>query len=99
SGDGLNDLWSLSATKPQELYDMLLVHTALGHTAWIWDEGQRPKCRFKVRIVGGDGTVVESGNIGFPFVPKTAANVFDYEEYRKKNTLQVRGILLSTKSL
>ncbi len=98
SGDeGFQELWRLAAEEPQRLYEVLLAHTALGHTAHIWRSQDRPNCRYQVIIKGGADTLNERGRVGFPFVDVGMADTFHYADYDKSGTIPDPGQLIVLK--
>ena len=85
--EGFSELWSLALNDPQRLYEILLCHTALGHTSHIWKNGKKLNCNFHVVIKGGANSIDKKLQLGFPSTEVGAADTFDYEQYDKSKKL------------
>jgi len=97
-GAGFDGLWRLSREEPQLLYEMMLAHSALGHTAWIWRPNQRPNIRFQVVVRGQNRSLTKRGRIGFPVVRPGGRSIIDLDHYiRSRPRAGTETLLLLSK--
>jgi hypothetical protein len=84
---GFNELWQLAAKKPTELKEILLAHSALGHTSHIWQPTRKLNSQYRLIIKGGVDSVNEKERIGFPAVEIGSTGTFNFDEYDRHRKL------------